>query len=88
MKKLTKKERNRVYKKVYEKTFKKEWYNNEFICNRLSEETQISEHYIFYCFPEFELLKPNYHEEFDAFKMRLYNPEIEGGYGAKEFTPI
>lgn len=85
-KKLTVKERNKIYKKVYEETFKDSWYNNEFICNNIEETCNIPRRYIFDCFSEFNLFKPENYLNRDPFIMTYYNNGIQ--YTPKEFTPI
>ena len=86
MKKLTKKEKNNIYRKVYNVCLTKEWFKDEFICNQIEAHSDISKSYIFEYFPEFELFRPNNHIKRDPFLISIYNE----GNDIKniEFQPI
>jgi len=93
MKKLTKKERNNIYTKVYKIANSEEWWADSFICNNIERESKVAKPYIFDVFQEFKLFAPlNYKFQTygDPFCLDVYNPEIKKGgiYDKKYFTSI
>lgn len=92
-KKLTVKERHKIYKKVYKIVNSSEWEKDRFICNHIERESKIVKECVFDIFQEFRLFAPlnyKFQKYSDPFCLGKYNPEIgeDNVYNEQSFTPI
>lgn len=84
--KFTKKERNIIYKQVYENSLKEDWFDNAFICNHLSNLAGVGSYSILNFFPEFKLFRPKGYHICDPFICKEYNEGVQPS--DKEFLGV